>query len=61
MFYKDLSDETRMVMVMYVDDGYVIDEQSNDADKELDIFHAAFKLTVKPAAFVLGANIHTQV
>lgn len=50
-----------MVMVMYVDDGYVIDEQSNDADKELDIFHAAFKLTVKPAAFVLGANIHTQV
>lgn len=42
---------------MYVDDGYVIDEHSKCADKELEHLHSAFKLTLKPAGFFLGANI----
>ena len=34
-FWKHLSDGTRMDMVMYVDDGYVVDAHSTAADAEL--------------------------
>lgn len=47
-----------MVVAMYVDNGYVVDANSVHADAELEQLNAAFKLTVKPAAFFLGANVH---
>ena len=56
-FWKFLSDGTRMDLVMYVDDGYVIDEYSAAADAELALLHAAFTIDVKPAAFFLGNNV----
>lgn len=46
-----------MAVTMYVDDCYVIDEYSTQADAELEQLNAAFKLTIKPANFFLGANI----
>ena len=56
-FWKFLSDGTRMDLVMYVDDGYVIDEYSAAADAELAQLNASFKIEVKPAHFFLGNNI----
>ena len=56
-FYKYLNDGTRMDMVIYVDDGYVIDQFSAAADAELAQLDAAFKITIKPAHFFLGNNI----
>jgi len=56
-FWKFLSDGTRMDLVMYVDDGYVVDDNSALADAELDALHAAFTIDVKPAAFFLGNNV----
>ena len=56
-FYKHLSDGTRMDIVMYVDDGYVVDAHSAAADAELRQLHEAFTLTLKPAKFFLGNNI----
>ena len=56
-FWKFLADGTRMDLVMYVDDGYVIDENSAEADAELALLHEAFTIQVKPAAFFLGNNI----
>ena len=46
-----------MDMVIYVDDGYVIDSFSDAADAELEQLNAAFKISVKPAHFFLGNNI----
>ena len=46
-----------MDMVIYVDDGYVIDQFSAAADAELAQLDAAFKITIKPAHFFLGNNI----
>lgn len=60
LFYKVLADGTKMVVAMYVDDGYVVDMQSVCADAELAELNAAFKLTLKPASFFLGANVHTK-
>ena len=56
-FWKFLSDGTRMDLVMYVDDGYVIDAYSAAADAELAQLNASFKIEVKPAHFFLGNNI----
>ena len=56
-FYKYLNDGTRMDMVIYVDNGYVIDQFSAAADAELAQLDAAFKITIKPAHFFLGNNI----
>jgi len=56
-FWKTLSDGTRMDLVMYVDDGYVIDAYSTAADAELEQLNASFKIDVKPAHFFLGNNI----
>ena len=56
-FWKTLSDGTRMDLVMYVDDGYVIDAYSAAADAELEQLNASFKIDVKPAHFFLGNNI----
>jgi len=56
-FWKFLADGTRMDMVMYVDDGYVIDAQSALADAELEALNKAFTITIKPAHFFLGNNI----
>ena len=56
-FYKHLSDGTRMDIVMYVDDGYVVDANSAHADAELELLHKAFTIAIKPAHFFLGNNI----
>ena len=58
-FYKLLDDKTRIDMVMYVDDGYVVDAFSPAADKELETLHAKFTIEVKPAHFFLGNNEST--
>ena len=49
VFWKHLSDGTRMNMVMYVDDGYVTDTFSAAAETELAKLHAAFTIALKPA------------
>lgn len=36
---------------------YVVDANSPLADAELEQLNKAFKLTLKPAAFFLGANV----
>ena len=46
-----------MDLVMYVDDGYVVDAYSSAADAELQQLNAAFKIEIKPAQFFLGNNI----
>ena len=56
-FWKHLDDGTRMDLVMYVDDGYVVDESSPLADAELKLLHEAFTIEIKPARFFLGNNI----
>ena len=56
-----LADGTRMDMVMYVDDGYVVDANSSLADAELATLHAAFTIDVKPAHFFLGNNVSVRV
>ena len=56
-FYKILEDGSRVDLVMYVDDGYVIDAYSAAADAELAQLNASFKIEVKPAHFFLGNNI----
>ena len=60
-FYKILSDNTRIDLVMYVDDGYVVDAFSPAADKELKILHDKFTIDVKPAHFFLGNNISVHL
>ena len=56
-FWKHLSDGTRIDMVMYVDDGFVVDSYLPAADAELEALHRAFTVAVKPAQFFLGTNI----
>ena len=63
-FWKDLTDGTRMDLLLYVDDAYVTDHHSKLADAELDKFGAAFAdkdgksgITVKKPDHFLGANI----
>ena len=56
-FWKTLTDGTRMDLVMYVDDGYVVDAHSDAADAELRRLNDAFKIDIKPAHFFLGNNI----
>ena len=46
-----------MDLVMYVEDGYVIDAYSAAADAELEQLNASFKIVIKPAHFFLGNNI----
>ena len=60
-FRKLLSDGSRMDMVMYVDDGYCVDAHSAAADAELERFHREFKITIKPASFFLGNNVHCDL
>ena len=48
---------TRLDLVMYVDDGYVVDSFSDAAMAELDALHRAFTIDVKPARFFLGNNV----
>ena len=59
-FWKHLADGTRMDMVMYVDDGYVVDACSKLADAELEHLNAAFKIEIKKAHFFLGNNVHVH-
>ena len=56
-FWKHLGDGTRMDLVMYVDDGYVVDAHSAMADAELKQLNDAFKIHIKPAHFFLGNNV----
>ena len=56
-FWKHLDDGTRMNLVMYVDDGYVVDSFSALADAELEMLNKAFTISIKPARFFLGNNI----
>ena len=56
-FFKWLSDGTRVDLVMYVDDGYVVDSFSDAAMAELEALHRAFTIEVKPARFFLGNNV----
>ena len=56
-FRKLLADGSRIDLVMYVDDGYVVDSSSPLADAELQQLHDAFTITIKPAAFFLGSNV----
>jgi len=56
-FWKHLKDDTRMDLVMYVDDGYVVDAFSPLADAELQQLHDAFTIEIKPARFFLGNNV----
>jgi len=46
-----------MDIVMYVDDGFVVDSFSPAADAELAALHAAFTIDIKPVSFFLGGNI----
>ena len=55
-----LADGTRMDMVMYVDDGYVVDAHSKLADAELARLNEAFKIDIKKAHFFLGNNVHVH-
>ena len=59
-FRKLLADGTRMDMVMYVDDGYVVDAHSKLADAELARLNEAFKIDIKKAHFFLGNNVHVH-
>ena len=56
-FYKLLNDGTRQDIVMYVDDGYCVDNGTAAADAELKTLHDKFTIDVKPAKFFLGNNI----
>ena len=56
-FWKKLADGSRMDVVIYVDDGFVVDSYSSCADAELEALHHAFTVDVKPARFFLGTNI----
>jgi hypothetical protein len=56
-FRKLLADGSRIDVVMYVDDGYVVDASSPLADVELKQLHDAFTIAIKPAAFFLGNNV----
>ena len=56
-FFKVLDDGSRMHLVLYVDDGYVIDNGSALADAELQRFHDRFTITIKKAKFFLGNNV----
>ena len=56
-FFKILSDGSRMHLVMYVDDGYVVDSSGALADVELKRIHDRFTINIKPARFFLGNNI----
>ena len=54
---KILSDDTRIDMVVYVDDAYIVDDGSPLADKELQLINDKFTFTVVPARFFLGNSI----
>ena len=63
-FWKNLSDGTRMDLLLYVDDAYVTDNHSKLADAELEAFGLAFAdkdgtsgITVQEPDHFLGANI----
>ena len=46
-----------MYLVVYVDDGFSIDNGSKEADDELAAMHARFKITISEATFFLGNNV----
>ena len=56
-FFKCLGDGTVMHLVIYVDDGYVIDADSALADVELRRLHDRFTINIKDARFFLGNNV----
>ena len=56
-YFRDLSDGSRMFLVIYVDDAYVVDNGSPLADALLNRFHDKWTITKRPAAFSLGNNI----
>ena len=57
-FYKRLGDGSVMHLVMYVDDGYVVDACSRLADDELQRLHDRFTINIKDARFFLGNNVN---
>ena len=59
-YFRDLPNGSKMFLVVYVDDAYVVDDGSAFADALLDRFHAKWTITRKPASFFLGNNIHVS-
>ena len=56
-FRKILTDGSRFDIVMYVDDGYVVHENSPLAQIDLDKLNKRFTITVKHASFLLRNSI----
>ena len=59
-YYRDLPDGSRMFMVIYVDDAYVVDNGSAHADALLGRFHNKWTITRRSASFFLGNNITVE-
>ena len=57
LFWKKFSDGSYMYIIVYVDDGFSIDNGSTEADSELGALNERFKITIKCATFFLGNNI----
>ena len=57
MFWKTLSDGTRFLCVIYVDDGFSSDNGSAHADAELAAINERFSIKIKDASFFLGNNV----
>ena len=60
-FRKLLPGDKRIDILMYVDDGYVITNDTKLAMKELTQLHNKFKLTRKPAQYFLGNDLHVAL
>mmetsp|Transcript_11278 Transcript_11278/g.24646 ORF Transcript_11278/g.24646 Transcript_11278/m.24646 type:complete len:169 (+) Transcript_11278:560-1066(+) len=56
-FFKMLADSSRADMVLYVDDGYVIDTGLSLAGDELARLHNRFTIAIKDAKFFLSNNV----
>ena len=57
LFWKFISDGSRIYYVIYVDDGFSADNGSKAADAELEEINKRFKIDIKPASFFLGNNV----
>ena len=57
LLWKVLPNGSRMVCVLYVDDGVSSDDGSPEADSELEAINDKFKILIKNASFFMGNNI----
>ena len=57
LLWKTFPSGSRMVLVIYVDDGISSDYGSPEADAELQAINTKFKIVIKQASFFLGNNI----